>query len=99
MARWALRRWTELADWLGHVLILPIDLRASWSGGARSSTAATGEMSRGDALVPAGGLAELGAQGVSGRSERLDENRASVGYLVGKTGQTQGRDVAAGALR
>jgi hypothetical protein len=54
-------------------------------------------VSRGDASSPAGGLAELGAQGVSGRSERLDEDRASVGYLVGKTGQTQRPDVAAGA--
>ena len=29
MANWGLRRWTELSDWLGHVVIVPSDL-AAW---------------------------------------------------------------------
>jgi toxin FitB len=33
MARWGLRRWTDLADWLGHVVILPMDLRVSYTWG------------------------------------------------------------------
>src|SRR3954451_24593487 len=33
MANWGLRRWTELSDWLGHVVILPIDLRGSYTWG------------------------------------------------------------------
>ena len=39
MARWGLRRWTELADWLGHVVILPIDLRVSYTWGQLASGA------------------------------------------------------------
>jgi predicted nucleic acid-binding protein len=38
-ARWGLRRWTELSDWLGHVVILPIDLRVSYTGGQLASGA------------------------------------------------------------
>jgi predicted nucleic acid-binding protein len=37
MARWGLRRWTELAEWLGHVVILPIDLRVSYTWGQLAS--------------------------------------------------------------
>ena len=33
MAGWGLRRWTELADWLRHVVILTGDLRASYTWG------------------------------------------------------------------
>ena len=32
MARWNLRRWTDLADWLGHVVILPVDYGSPTSG-------------------------------------------------------------------
>jgi predicted nucleic acid-binding protein len=39
MARWGLRRWTELSDWLGHVVILPIDLRVSYTWGQLASAA------------------------------------------------------------
>jgi predicted nucleic acid-binding protein len=39
LARWGLRRWTDLADWLGHVVILPIDLRVSYTWGQLSSAA------------------------------------------------------------
>ena len=39
MANWGLRRWTELSDWLGHVVILPIDLRVSYTWGQLASAA------------------------------------------------------------
>ncbi len=39
MARWGLGRWTELADWLGHVVFLPIDLRVSYTWGQVASAA------------------------------------------------------------
>jgi predicted nucleic acid-binding protein len=39
MARWNLRRWTDLADWLGHVVILPIDLRVSYVWGRLAGAA------------------------------------------------------------
>jgi hypothetical protein len=42
-----------------------------------------------DRSIPTRWTVEPGAQGVSGRSERLDEDCASVGYLVGGTGQVQ----------
>jgi predicted nucleic acid-binding protein len=34
-----LRRWTQLADWLGHVVILPCDLRVSYTWGQLAATA------------------------------------------------------------
>jgi toxin FitB len=39
MAGWDLRRWTELADWLGHVVILPCDLRVSYTWGQLAAAA------------------------------------------------------------
>jgi predicted nucleic acid-binding protein len=39
MARWGLRRWTELADWLRHVVILTCDLRVSYTWGQLSAAA------------------------------------------------------------
>ena len=39
MARWNLRRWTDLADWRGRVVILPIDLRVSYLWGRLAGAA------------------------------------------------------------
>ena len=39
MARWNLRRWTDLADWLGHGLILPVDLRVAYLWGRLAGAA------------------------------------------------------------
>ena len=33
LANWDLRKWTDIADWLGRVVILPNDLRTSYTWG------------------------------------------------------------------
>ena len=39
MAGWDLRKWTDIADWLGRVLILPSDLRVSYTWGQLAAAA------------------------------------------------------------
>ena len=79
--RWGLRRWTELADWLGRVVVLPYDVQVAYTwaparrcGGAPWSFAA-GERHVGRGVLPGRGRAAGDAerQGLGGlrRASRL----------------------------
>jgi hypothetical protein len=37
--RWGLRKWTELADWLGRVVVLPYDVQVAYTWGQLAATA------------------------------------------------------------
>jgi toxin FitB len=39
MAGWDLRQWTRISDWLGRVLIIPTDLRVSYTWGQLAGAA------------------------------------------------------------
>jgi predicted nucleic acid-binding protein len=39
MARWNLRRWNQLSEWLRHVVILPCDLRVAYTWGQLAGAA------------------------------------------------------------
>jgi len=37
--RWGLRKWTELADWLGRVVVLPYDVQVAYTWGQIAAAA------------------------------------------------------------
>lgn len=39
LAKWDLRKWTDIADWLGRTLIVPSDLRVSYTWGQLAAAA------------------------------------------------------------
>jgi predicted nucleic acid-binding protein len=39
LAKWDLRKWTDIADWLGRTRIVPSDLRVSYTWGQLAATA------------------------------------------------------------
>jgi toxin FitB len=39
MAKWNLRRWNDLSDWIRHVVILPCDLSVSYAWGQLAAAA------------------------------------------------------------
>jgi toxin FitB len=39
---WGLRKWTELAEWLGRVVVLPYDVRVAYAWGQLAAAAGRG---------------------------------------------------------